>query len=191
MNAYVIGVDYGTDAVRAVLVDAVSGKELVSAVHYYRKWSQGLYCDPSINQFRQHPSDHLEGLEKTVQSVMVQAQVDPEAVKALTIDTTGSSPIAVNEAGEALVFTQGFENNPNAMVILWKDHTAVQAAAEINTLAKGWKGADFLAYSGGIYSSEWFWAKILHIIRQDDDLKEKIINNSPYYSALSFLIMEY
>ena len=190
MNALVIGVDYGTDAVRAVLVDAVSGKELASAVHNYRKWSQGLYCDPSINQFRQHPSDHLEGLEKTLQSVMAQAQVDPAAVKALTIDTTGSSPIAVNEAGEALVFTQGFENNPNAMVILWKDHTAVQAAAEINTLAQGWKGADFLAYSGGIYSSEWFWAKILHIIRQDDDLKEQAFSWMEHCDYLTYTLIE-
>ncbi|MBH45514.1 MAG: ribulokinase [Flavobacteriaceae bacterium] len=190
MNSYVIGVDFGTDAVRALLVDTVSGKEMVSAVHNYRQWSQGLFCDSSINQFRQHPADHFEGLEKTVQSVMLQAQVEPEAVKALTIDTTGSSPIAVNKAGEGLVFSQGFENNPNAMVILWKDHTAIKAAEEINTLAKGWEGVDFLAYSGGIYSSEWFWAKILHIIRQDSDLKEQAFSWMEHCDYLTYSLIE-
>ena len=190
MNSYVIGVDYGTDAVRALLVDAVSGKEMASAVHNYSQWSKGLFCDPSINQFRQHPSDHLEGLEKTVQSLMEKAQVGPEAVKALTIDTTGSSPIAVNEAGEALVFTKGFESNPNAMVILWKDHTAVQAAEEINGLAKRWEGVNFLAFSGGIYSSEWFWSKILHIIRQDDNLKKQAFSWMEHCDYLTYTIIE-
>ena len=190
MNSYVIGVDYGTDAVRALLVDAISGKEMASAVHNYRQWSKGLFCDPSINQFRQHPSDHLEGLEKTVRSLMSQAKVDPEAVKALTIDTTGSSPIAVNEAGEALAFTKGFENNHNAMVILWKDHTAVKEAEEINGLTNRWEGENFLAYSGGIYSSEWFWAKILHIIRKDDDLKKHAFSWMEHCDYLTYTLIE-
>ena len=167
MKKYVIGLDYGSDSVRAVMIDAQNGAELASEVFWYPRWKAQKYCKPAINQFRQHPLDHIEGLEHTITSVMKQSEVSPETVKGICIDTTGSSPMPVTKDGTALACTEGFEENPNAMMVLWKDHTAVKEANEINELARSWGGEDYTKYEGGIYSSEWFWAKILHIARAD------------------------
>lgn len=164
---YTIGLDYGTDSVRAVLVDAENGNCLNSKVHWYARWKEAKYCNAAANQFRQHPLDHLEGLENTIKGVLADSGIEASLVKGICVDTTGSSPMPVNEQGTALALTKGFEENPNAMVILWKDHTSIKEAEEINHLAKTWGGEDFTKYEGGIYSSEWFWAKILHIIRED------------------------
>ena len=172
MKNYVIGLDFGTDSVRAVLLDSAQGVELATSVHIYRKWKDGIYNDPSKNQFRQHLFDHYEGLEYTIKSVLGEAKVPADDVKGICVDTTGSSPIAVTKDGTPLCMLEGFRENPNAMVILWKDHTAVAEADEINKLAKSWGGVDFTKYEGGNYSSEWFWAKILHIIRHDHAVKE-------------------
>ena len=101
MNSYVIGVDFGTDSVRALLVDSFSGEELEDSVCLYDKWSKGMFCQPKKNQFRQHPSDHLIGLENSVKELISKSKINPDQVKALSIDTTGSSPIAVNEKGNA------------------------------------------------------------------------------------------
>ncbi|MBC8054598.1 MAG: ribulokinase [Sphingobacteriaceae bacterium] len=168
---YVIGVDYGTDSVRSVLVDAKNGEEVAASVYYYPRWKQGLFCDPSENQFRQHPLDYVEGLEKTIKECLT--QVGPEkasAVKAISVDTTGSTPVAVNENGVPLSLLPEFENNPNAMFVLWKDHTSVKEAAEINAHAEKF-ATNYLQFVGGIYSSEWFWAKLLHILRVDEKVR--------------------
>ena len=171
-TTYVIGLDYGTDSVRAVLVDTANGQEMATSVFEYPRWRQGRYCEPATNQFRQHPSDHLEGLEHTLREVVQLSGVPAEQIKGICIDTTGSSPIPVTREGIPLSLTPGFESNPNAMMVLWKDHTAIREAEEINTLAHGGTGPDYTKYVGGIYSSEWFWAKILHIIREDPAVKE-------------------
>ncbi len=171
MKNYVIGLDYGTDSVRAVLIDAGNGAELASSVHWYARWKEGKYCNPAINQFRQHPLDHIEGLENTIKAVVQESGVAPESVRGICVDTTGSSPIAVAKDGTPLCMVPGFEENPNAMMVLWKDHTAIAEAEEINTLARSWGGEDFTKYEGGIYSSEWFWAKILHVIRADEAVR--------------------
>jgi L-ribulokinase len=164
---YTIGIDYGTDSVRSLIVDVNTGSEVAGAVYNYPRWKQGLYSDPSANRFRQHPKDYLEGLEYTVREALKQAPAGTaENVVALSVDTTGSTPVAVDERGTPLALTPGFEENPNAMFILWKDHTAVKEAAEINALSSRWD-IDFTQYEGGIYSSEWFWAKLLHVIRED------------------------
>jgi len=171
MNApLVIGVDFGTDSVRSVIVNALNGKEVASSVFEYPRWNQGLYCDPSQNRFRQHPLDYLEGLEYTIRESM--SGIPPERIVAMTADTTGSTPVAVNKLGVPLSLAAGFEDNPNAMFILWKDHTAVKEADEINHLARTWKGIDFTKYEGGVYSSEWFWSKLLHVIREDEQVRE-------------------
>ena len=162
---YVIGLDYGTDSVRALLVNAHTGAEVAQAVHYYPRWKQGQYCKPAKNQFRQHPLDYIEGLEATVRRVA--QQVDPAAIVGLAIDTTGSTPGPVNAEGVALGLLPEFQDNPNALFVLWKDHTALGEAAEINQKARTWGGEDFTKYEGGIYSSEWFWAKIARILRTD------------------------
>ena len=164
---FTIGIDYGTDSVRSLIVGVETGQEVGSAVFYYPRWKKGLYCDPVRNQFRQHPKDYLEGLEYTVREALKQAPAGTAGnVVGISVDTTGSTPVAVDEKGTPLSLTPGYEENPNAMFILWKDHTAVNEAEEINRLASTWE-IDFTMYEGGIYSSEWFWAKLLHVIRED------------------------
>ena len=168
---YVIGLDFGTDSVRAVLVDTSNGQTLASHVHEYARWKNGAYCDAVTNRFRQHPSDHTEGMEITIKTVLKESGVDPATIKGICIDTTGSSPVPVNNKGIPLACVPEHQDNPNAMMVLWKDHTAINEAEEINQLARTWGGEDFTKFEGGIYSSEWFWAKILHIIREDPAIK--------------------
>ncbi|KAF0238153.1 MAG: hypothetical protein FD181_1361 [Prolixibacteraceae bacterium] len=168
MNSkYTIGLDYGTDSVRSLIVNVETGKEVASAVFNYPRWKKQMYCDAPKNQFRQHPQDYLEGLEYTIKEALKQTPAGvAENVVGISVDTTGSTPVAVDEKGVPLSLTPGFQENPNAMFVLWKDHTAVKEAEEINQLAKKWK-IDFTKFEGGIYSSEWFWAKLLHVIRED------------------------
>ncbi|MEZ4917845.1 MAG: ribulokinase [Saprospiraceae bacterium] len=188
MKNYVIGLDYGTDSVRAVLIDANYGNELASSVHWYARWKEGKYCNPSLNRFRQHPLDHIEGLENTIKSVMQMSGVAPERVRGICVDTTGSSPIPVSEDGTPLVFVPGFEENPNAMMVLWKDHTAIAEADEINALAANWGGEDYTRYEGGIYSSEWFWAKILHIIREDKAVRTQAYSWVEHCDLMTYIL---
>jgi L-ribulokinase len=169
---FVIGIDYGTDSVRAVVVDTGNGGIAGTAVFEYPRWKAGLFCDPSINQFRQHPLDYLEGLEQSVKNAL--KGLCPDVVKnivGITVDTTGSTPVAVDKEGIPLSMKPEFESNPDAMFILWKDHTAIREAAEINELARIWGGTDFTRFEGGIYSSEWFWAKILHVLRNSEEVR--------------------
>ncbi|MCH7414743.1 ribulokinase [Belliella sp. R4-6] len=168
---YVIGLDYGSDSVRAVLVNTADGNCLASHVYWYPRWKAGKYCDPVSNRFRQHPLDHLEGLEETIKGVLAKADIDKSQVKAICVDTTGSSPMPVDEKGQSLALKPEFAENPNAMMVIWKDHTAIKEADEINEVARTWGGEDFTKYEGGIYSSEWFWAKILHVVREDEAVK--------------------
>jgi L-ribulokinase len=164
----IIGLDFGTDSVRSVIIDAETGKELASEVSWYRRWAAGKHCDPGQNMFRQHPRDYIESMEAAVKGAL--AALGTRAaknVKAIGIDTTGSTPCAVDRSGTPLALTKGFEQNPNAMFVLWKDHTAVKEAALINDRARGWGGTDFTRFEGGVYSSEWFWSKILHVLRSD------------------------
>jgi L-ribulokinase len=170
-DQYVIGIDFGTDSVRAVIVQ-VTGKPLAEAVRYYSRWSDGKYIDSSINMFRQHPLDYLEGLEESIKELLSKVPNDiVNRIKAISVDTTGSTPVAVDVEGRPLALNDEFKDNPNAMFILWKDHTAVKEADEINYLSKNWDGVDYTKYIGGIYSSEWFWAKILHTLRDDEKIK--------------------
>ena len=171
-DQYVIGVDYGSDSVRSVLVNASNGEEIASSVFYYPRWHKGLFCDPGTNLFRQHPLDYIEGLETTIKNCMKAAGNAFEAgsVKAISIDTTGSTPVAVNESGLPLALLPEFATNPHAMFVLWKDHTAIAEAAEINDHAGKFE-VNYLKYCGGIYSSEWFWAKLLRTLRVDEQVR--------------------
>jgi L-ribulokinase len=170
---YVIGLDYGTDSVRTVIINASNGEEVASSVFNYPRWNAGKYCDPAKNMFRQHPLDYLEGLEVTIKECLKNISEDiRKNIKGIAVDTTGSTPVAVNREGTPLSLTPGFQENPNAMFILWKDHTAVKEAEEINYKARTWGGVDYTKFEGGVYSSEWFWAKILHVLREDKKVAE-------------------
>jgi L-ribulokinase len=172
MSKYVIGIDYGTDSVRSLIVDSSNGREISSEVYYYPRWKQGKFCSAAGNQFRQHPLDYLEGLEITVRNALDKCSADVAGnVVAISVDTTGSTPVAVDRNGTPLSLTPEFSENPNAMFVLWKDHTATREADDINRLAKSWGGTDYTRYEGGIYSSEWFWAKVLHILREDEKVR--------------------
>ena len=169
---YVIGLDYGTDSVRALLVNALTGKEVATAVHYYPRWKAGKYCDAASSRFRQHPLDYIEGMETTIKEVLLSLSSNEISnLVAISIDTTGSTPVAVNREGTPLALLPKFAENPNAMFVLWKDHTAIKEANEINELSRTWE-TDYTKYSGGTYSSEWFWSKLLHIIREDEQVRE-------------------
>lgn len=169
---YVIGLDYGTDSARAVIVDALTGEEISSAVKYYPRWSEGKFCDASKDQYRQHPQDYVDAMEYIVKESLAQAGPGvAENVVGMSFDTTGSTPVFVNADGIPLSLLPEFANNPNAMFVLWKDHTAVKEAAEINDLARKWD-IDYTSYEGGIYSSEWVWAKVLHVLRKDEKVRK-------------------
>lgn len=185
---YVIGVDFGTDSVRSILVDAQNGQEIASSVFAYPRWKKGLYCKPSINQFRQHPLDYIEGLTHTIKSCIDKAGTAiAQNIRAISVDTTGSSPVAVDRSGTPLALTTGFEENPNAMFVLWKDHTAIHEAAEINLHATKFK-INYLKYVGGIYSSEWFWAKLLHTLRVDNNIAKNAVSWVEHCDWIPFLL---
>jgi len=170
---YVIGVDYGSDSARAVIINAENGKEMASSVKYYPRWTDGKYCVPSENQYRQHPLDYMECLEETITKALAECPSEVKSqIKAISVDTTGSTPVAVNKEGTPLSLIPEFAENPNAMFVLWKDHTAVKEADEINETSRTWGGTDYTKFSGGVYSSEWFWSKILHVIREDEKVRE-------------------
>ena len=187
-EAYVVGVDYGTDSVRTIIVNAANGEELAASVFNYPRWKKQLYCNAGDNQFRQHPLDYVEGLESTVKECVAKVGAAVASkIKALSVDTTGSTPIAVDKTGTPLSLLPEFEENPNAMFVLWKDHTSVGEAAEINAHAEKFK-TNYLQFVGGIYSSEWFWAKLLHVLREDKKVRESIYSFVEHCDWIPFLL---
>lgn len=164
-----LGVDYGTNSVRALLVDAGDGSEVASSVFNYPTGEHGIILDPKDpNLARQNPADYIEGFYRSVRGALrAAAKVDgfaAENVVGLGIDATGSTPIPVDRDGTALAMHPEFRDDPAAQAWLWKDHTSHAEAAEITEKAKKDK-TDYLAKCGGIYSSEWYWSKILHCKR--------------------------
>ncbi len=188
LQEYVIGVDFGTDSVRSVLINAENGEEISSSVFYYIRWAAQQYCDPSRNQYRQHPQDYIDGLSASLLDCAKQA--GPEiwsAVKAISIATTGSTPVAVNNNGTPLALLPEFSNNPNACFFLWKDHTAIKEAAEINEKASDFL-PNYLKYVGGIYSTEWYWAKLLYCLRTDEEIKQSATGWVEHCDWIPFLL---
>lgn len=183
-----IGVDYGTDSVRSVIINAANGREIAASVFFYPRWRDGLYCDAPQNQFRQHPLDYVEGLEATIKDCLQKAGATvAQNVKAISVDTTGSSPVAVDKHGTPLALLPQFEQNPNAMFVLWKDHTSTKEAAQFNEHATKF-GINYLQYVGGIYSSEWFWAKLLHILRVDETIRSACYSFVEHCDWIPFLL---
>lgn len=188
MAKWVIGVDFGTASVRGLLIDADSGQELFSAQAAYTRWAKGLYCVPSKNKYRQHPLDYIEGLISVTTAISdFCGQENVHSIKAISFDTTGSTPGPVNLKGQPLALLPEFADNPNAMFYLWKDHTAIKEAAEINR-QNAENAADLLKNVGGVYSSEWFWAKLIHACREDEKVYNCTENWVEHCDWLPFLL---
>lgn len=169
---YTVGLDYGTNSVRCLIVNVADGSELGTAVYEYESGQAGILLNPSDhNVARQNPADYLKGLEVTIIEATKQAQkadatFSPSDIIGIGVDTTGSTPIPVDADGQPLAMKAEFKDNLNACVWLWKDHTGYAEAAEITELAKK-EHPEYLAKCGGTYSSEWFFSKILHCLRTD------------------------
>jgi len=170
--AYTIGLDYGTNSVRCVIVDVQNGNEVGSNVYNYPTGQAGIIIDrKDHNLARQNPADYLTGIEVAVKKSLALAKKNlksfkPQHVIGIGVDTTGSTPLPVNKDGVPLALTKEFKKNPNAHAWLWKDHTGHAEAAQITALAKA-EHPEYLAKCGGTYSSEWFFSKILHCLRVD------------------------
>ena len=187
----VLGIDFGTDSVRALIVNIGTGEILGSRIAEYRRWKEGLYCNASHNQFRQHPQDYIESLESAVRAVLDDIPEDPGSrIAGLGIDTTGSTPCVVDEKGQPLALQEPFSENPNAMFILWKDHTAIEEADRINETARSWGGVDYTKYSGGSYSSEWFWSKLLYVLRNDQRVRKAAYSCVEHCDWMTALLTE-
>ena len=168
---YVIGIDFGTDSVRALIVATDNGDEIASGVSAYTRWSKGLYCNPKLNQYRQHPLDYIESLSEAIHSALCKCDSSvADGVVGLSFDCTASTPCLINSAGTPLALLDEYSENPDAMFILWKDHTAIAESDKINDVAKRWH-TDYTKYGGGNHSCEWVWAKMLHSLRVAPELQ--------------------
>jgi L-ribulokinase len=175
MKKYAIGLDFGTNSCRSLIVDISDGRELANYVYSYPSGTAGIIVDArDPNLARQNPADYIEGIKVSIKKSLEMAKAaEPnftaDGVVGIGVDTTGSSPMPVDENGQPLCFQELFKDNPHAMVWLWKDHTAFAEAEEITRLAAKMRPA-YLAKIGGVYSSEWFWSKILHCQREAPDV---------------------
>jgi L-ribulokinase len=169
MPRYSIGLDYGTNSVRALVVNVANGREVGTAVWNYAHGDHGVVLARDPNLARQHPADYVKGAEVTIKKALAQAGRTVRGFSAaqvigLGVDTTGSTPLPVDRAGRPLAFDKRFAAEPAALAWLWKDHTGVAEAAEITELARR-KRPQYLAKCGGTYSSEWYFSKVLHCLR--------------------------
>jgi L-ribulokinase len=174
---FTLGLDFGTNSVRALLADVSDGGELATAVHNYETGREGIILDPADpNLARQNPAEYIRGTEAVVRAVLSKAKkadrsFDPVRIIGIGVDTTGSTPLPVDNTGTPLGFQKKFKKNPNAQAWLWKDHTSFAEAAMITDLAAE-RHPEYLAKCGGTYSSEWFFSKILHCLRVDPEVFE-------------------
>lgn len=171
---YSLGLDYGTNSVRCLIVDTRNGREIAAAVWGYEHGKDGILLSRDPNLARQHPADYVTGAEKTIKQALALARKSvrgfhPDQVIGIGVDTTGSTPIPVDSGGRPLAFQKKFAGNLAAMAWLWKDHTGVAEAEQITATARAIR-PEYLAKCGGTYSSEWFFSKILHCLRTSPEV---------------------
>lgn len=173
MKNYVLGIDFGSDSVRCLVVDAANGAEVATAVRYYPRWRRGEYSSAAENRYRHHPLDYIESLESAVREALQIAGDDvATAVRGISFDTTASTLALTDKEGTPLALLEEYAENPDAMFVLWKDHTSIAEADKIKALAKEWH-TDYTTYCGGTYSSEWALSKMLHCAKSSPELQEK------------------
>lgn len=173
MNKTVLGVDFGSDSVRCLAVNIENGKEIASAVAEYPRWKRREFCNPSIGQYRQHPLDYVESLIKCVRETLeIAGENIAKSVIGISFDTTASTPALVDRAGTPLALLPEYSDNPDAMFMLWKDHTSIEESDRINEIAHK-HSPDYTSFSGGTYSCEWVWAKMLHALKSSPNLRDK------------------
>ncbi|MHC4789011.1 MAG: ribulokinase, partial [Planctomycetota bacterium] len=168
-SKYAVGLDFGTNSVRALIADVNTGEEIATSVWDYERGEAGVILDPRDPHLaRQHPADYVEGTEACVRETLREAsahhQFSPDDVVGIGVDTTGSTPLPVNRQGEPLAFDQKFADDPNAHAWLWKDHTGHAEAQQVTETTKRLR-PEYLAKCGGTYSSEWFWSKLWHCLK--------------------------
>ena len=161
MNNYTIGIDYGTNSVRSIIVDCSNGKIVGSNVFNYSYGESGVIFNDDPNIARQHPSDYITGLKKTICGALKESKIDVNSIKGIGIDATASTPIPLDNEGKPLAFNPLFSENLSALAWLWKDHTSINEADEITELARNLR-PQYLAACGGKYSSEWYLS-LIHI----------------------------
>jgi L-ribulokinase len=171
---YTIGLDYGTNSVRTLIVNASNGREVATAVWNYTHGNEGVILSRDPNLARQHPADYVNGTEATIKKALAIArrsvrEFSSEQIIGIGVDTTGSTPLPVDREGRPLAFDKRFAKNPAAMAWLWKDHTGIAEAEEITEIARKMR-PQYLAKCGGTYSSEWFFSKILHCLRANPEV---------------------
>ena len=168
MGKKVIGIDYGSDSARAVLVDVENGNIISTVAAVYPRWSEGRYCDAAASSFRQHPLDYIEVLKKVLKGVLEGCDCKDEIV-GIGVDTTASTPALTDADGTPLALKEKFADNPDAMFVLWKDHTGTAEAEEI---VKVWGGGavNYCETCGGDYSAENIWSKVLHIVKTNPEV---------------------
>ena len=175
MSKYAIGLDFGTNSCRSLIVDISNGNELSTHVFNYPSGESGVILDShDPNLARQNPADYLQGIEVTIKEAITKAKASDknfssDNIIGIGVDTTGSSPMPVDTEGTPLCFLDKFKNNSSAMVWLWKDHTSHTEANQITQLASK-EHPEYLSKIGGVYSSEWFWSKILHCSKEDSEV---------------------
>ena len=170
MSNFVLGIDFGSDSVRCLVVDAADGREVSTAVRYYPRWQRGDYSSAAENRYRHHPLDYIESLEGAIREALSLAGEDVAAsVKGIALDATASTVAIVDKKGTPLALREEYAENPDAMFVLWKDHTAIDEADRIKALAKEWH-TNYTKYCGDTYSCEWVWAKMLHCVKNSPEL---------------------
>jgi L-ribulokinase len=172
--AFTIGVDYGTNSVRAVVVAAADGRVVGTSVFDYPSGDRGVLLDARDPHLaRQNPADYLEGLRASVNGALAEADGDREfsrdRVIGIGVDTTGSTPLPIDANARPLALEPRWASNLAAHAWLWKDHTSAAEAAAITEAART-HAPQYLAPIGGTYSSEWWWSKIWHCLNVAPDV---------------------